>query len=63
MSRSPEGSQNGLNALSEYCTYWKLTVNTDKTKVMSFQEGGRSLKDCKWYYNNEALVTIINLHI
>ena len=35
-----EGLQESLNVLESYCSRWKLTVNTDKTKVMVFRKGG-----------------------
>ena len=35
-SMSSEGLQKGLDVLCDYCQRWKLTVNTDKTKVMFF---------------------------
>ena len=38
-SMSSEGLQKGLDVLCDYCQRWKLTVNTDKTKVMVFLEG------------------------
>ncbi len=40
-SESANGLQNGLDILYEYCQRWKLTVNTDKTKIMVFRKGGR----------------------
>lgn len=39
-SSSSEGLQKGLDVLCDYCQRWKLTVNTDKTKVMVFRKGG-----------------------
>jgi len=40
-SESETGLQKGLDLLKEYCDQWKLTVNTQKTKVMVFKKGGR----------------------
>ena len=37
LSNSEKGLQNSLNNLSEYCDKWQLTVNTNKTKSMIFQ--------------------------
>ena len=39
-SSTSEGLQRGLNILSDYCDKWKLVVNTDKTKIMVFRNGG-----------------------
>ena len=37
MSSSHIGLQNAINKLEKYCYDWQLTVNTKKTKVMTFQ--------------------------
>ena len=37
--KTSEDLQNTLNVLEEYCKRWKLTVNTDKTKVVVFRKG------------------------
>lgn len=36
-SESETGLQKGLDLLKQYCDRWKLTVNTQKTKVMVFK--------------------------
>ena len=38
--KTPEELQNVLDVQEEYCKGWKLTVNTNKTKVMVFRKGG-----------------------
>ncbi len=39
----------GLNVLEEYCTKWKITLNTDKSKVVIFRKGGRLARnDRNW---------------
>lgn len=35
-SNTSDGLQKGLDVLAEYCDWWKLTVNTEQTKVMIF---------------------------
>ena len=40
-SETEQGLQQGFIILQEYCDKWKLTVNTEKTKVMIFKKGGR----------------------
>ena len=40
LSETAEGLQNGLNCMFQYCQKWKLSVNTQKTKVMIFRKGG-----------------------
>lgn len=39
LANSPEGLQQGLDLLEEYCDNWKLTVNSTKTKVVIFSRG------------------------
>ena len=41
LANSADNLQNSLNVLADYCTRWKLTVNTAKTKIMVFRKGGR----------------------
>ena len=38
-SETEDGLQNGLNILHDYWKKWKLTVNTQKTKVVVFRKG------------------------
>lgn len=56
-SETSEGLQTGLNALHTYCQRWRLTVNTNKTKVMVFRKGGILPRNLHFSYNN------INLEI
>ena len=39
MSESSNGLQKALNAYSDYCKEWKLTVNIKKSKVVIFAKG------------------------
>ena len=39
MSTTQEGLQKSLDALNEYCKKWKLKVNHNKTKCMTFSKG------------------------
>ena len=41
LSSTPEGLQQKLNHLEQYCRDWCLTVNTRKTKVLVFNKAGR----------------------
>ena len=58
LSESREDMQAGLNILSEYCKRWRLTLNTDKTKVVIFRTGGRPNRLDKWYYNGALLEVV-----
>lgn len=58
LSESAEGLQNSLNKLNIYCKKWKLTLNTDKTKVIIFNRGGHQIKKFRFTYNsNEIQIT------
>ena len=59
LSDSKEGLQNCLNALSNYCSSWKLQVNTEKSKVIVFNSIGKSFIN-ELYYNDETLETVSN---
>ena len=39
MAETPEQLQNALNAVSDYCSVWNVTVNTSKTKIVIFSRG------------------------
>ena len=39
MAETPEQLQKALNAVSEYCSQWNLTVNNSKTKIVIFSRG------------------------
>ena len=39
MAETPEQFQKALNAVSDYCSQWNLTVNTSKTKIVIFSRG------------------------
>ena len=39
MAETPEQLQKALNAVSDYCSLWNLTVNTSKTKIIIFSRG------------------------
>ena len=51
---NPEEHQQSLNVFHKYCEIWKLTVNTEKTKVMIFSNG-RISKNVHFYLNNKDL--------
>ena len=52
IAESPHSLQSMLDALYKYNTEWKLNLNTIKTKIMIFRNGGKQHDDEKWYYNN-----------
>ena len=56
-SNTKEDLQGTLNIFENYCTAWKLSVNTSKTKVMMFS-GGRLTKDQLFYFNGNKLDTL-----
>lgn len=45
LSTTEEGLQRNIDRVHEYCTNWGLTINTDKSKVMTFSKTGRIFKD------------------
>ena len=52
---SAEELQNKLNALKDYCYRWKLTVNTDKTKIIIFRKGGILPRNLNFYYGDQSI--------
>ena len=61
LAESREGLQEGLDYLHDYCKRWKLTVNTDKTKVLVFARGGRLSHDDHWFYGDYRLEVVNKL--
>ena len=47
--------QHSLNILEQYCSTWKLKVNTNKTKVMVFRKGGRLPENLHFFYDGSEL--------
>lgn len=55
-----EELQKGLDIVYDYCTRWRLTVNTDKTKVLVFRRGGKLSRDDHWFYGDTLLENVNN---
>ena len=47
--------QHSLNILEQYCSTWKLKVNTNKTKVMVFRKSGRLPENLHFFYDGSEL--------
>ena len=54
LSESRTDLQLALNVFGQYCAEWKLTVNTDKTKILIFAKDRLSKYD-KYYFNGKCL--------
>ena len=50
-SKSHQSLQLKLNKLKEYSSFWKLNVNTQKTKVVIFEKGRAT--NLQFYYDNQ----------
>ena len=42
LSSSPDGLQKSLDSLADFCSCWKLKVNTSKSKIVVFNSNGKS---------------------
>ena len=49
-SETEDGLQSGLNVLHDYCQKWKLTVNTQKTKIVIFRKRGTINRQTRFLY-------------
>ena len=47
-----------LDSLYKYTQKWDLTLNTNKTKVVVFRNGGKLRDNEKWYYNGCQLESV-----
>ena len=54
-SETADGLQSGLNVLYNYCQKWRISVNTVKTKVIVFRNGGFCQKMLRFFYNDTRL--------
>ena len=55
ISDTISGLQRQLNALETFCDSKRLTVNTDKTKILVFKRGGLLSQREKWKYKNKQI--------
>ncbi|KAL4218657.1 hypothetical protein ACF0H5_021246 [Mactra antiquata] len=49
------GLQRQLNCLNDFCKEYKLVVNTDKTKIMVFKNGGQLSRHEHWHYSGKLV--------
>ena len=59
-SKSKNGLQNYLDSLSEYCKENDLSVNLNKTKVLIFNNCGRTMNKHVLYYRGSKLDNVSN---
>ena len=58
MANSPNDLQNCLNAFADYCDQWKLSINTEKTKILIF--GIRKKPNLHFMINGKELDIVEN---
>ena len=49
LAESADELRHALHAVHDYCNTWKLTVNTDKTKIVVFQRQSNLLPCLPFY--------------
>ena len=49
-----------LDTLYEYTSKWSLSVNTSKTKIVVFRNGGKVNANEKWFYDNKEIEIVNN---
>jgi hypothetical protein len=57
LSSTPDGIQCRLNELYDFCSSWRLEVNTMKSKVLIFNLKGKSFINY-FIYNNQIIETV-----
>ena len=55
-SETPEGLQSLIDDLQSYCSKWKLSINTDKSKIIVFKKGNHPIREI-WHYGDIILTT------
>jgi hypothetical protein len=56
LAESKEDLQRAINKLYTYCEFWKLKLNTDKSKVIIFKKGPANILE-QFHYGNTPLCT------
>lgn len=59
LAETSEDLQHALNIFEQFCRNWKLTVNTEKTKIMVFGRGRRS-NSLKFFFDNTPIEIVEN---
>ena len=54
-SETATGLQNEIDKLLQYCSRWKLKLNTDKSQVVVFRRGNQPVKE-SWYFGDTKLI-------
>lgn len=47
--------QKMISRLEQYCDLWNMEVNTGKSKIMVFRNGGRISNEEKWYFKGQDI--------
>ena len=55
LSESAKGLQAAITKLENYCKKWGLVINSDKTKVLIFNNTGRLIKSCKFKLDGSTI--------
>ena len=62
LSETDEGLSESLDILSNYCNTNELVINTEKTKCMTFNKTGRTIRK-NFYLGNIRLETVPSLYL
>ena len=55
MSNFAEGLQTCIDNLEEYCKNWHLNINAAKSKIIIFNESGKTLRDYNFVHKNRKV--------
>ena len=58
IAQNPQNLQKMIDELQNYNEEWKLMLNTDKTKIMVFRNGGKLKEEEKLNYNGRELEVV-----
>ena len=58
MSKSVEGLQSQLNCLGEFCNFWGIKINLQKTKIVVCKRGGRLAAQESWSLLGSAVEVV-----
>lgn len=60
LSNTPQGLQEMIDVLCDYCLMWSLKVNLAKSKIVVFRKGPRISRDLNWHFDNQDIEIVNN---
>lgn len=60
LADNPQKLQRMINRLDNYCQFWKLIINMEKSKIMVFRKGGKLSRQESWSIGDTNIEVVNN---